>query len=123
MPVDRIEQRAENREISGYRQGGSHPPYLSPKRHADKTVEQLAEVFRYTLRGSESEWSLLEDEMDFVQAYLEVEQARFGSRLDFRIEVDDSIRSVRIPTMVVQTLVEAEQTDRLGGFRISLPAD
>jgi LytS/YehU family sensor histidine kinase len=48
---------------------------------ADATVERLAEVFRYTLRRSEAEWALLEDELEFCQSYLEVEQARFGDRL------------------------------------------
>ena len=73
---------------------------------ADRTVEQLAEVFRYTLRRSESEWVRLEDELAFVRAYLEVEQARFGRRLQFRIEADSSVERVRVPTMMVQTLVE-----------------
>jgi len=73
---------------------------------ADNTVEQLAEVFRYTLRGSEKEWALLEDEMDFVRSYLDVEQARFGERLTVDVRVAEAVRRVRIPTMIVQTLVE-----------------
>jgi len=73
---------------------------------ADSTVEQLAEVFRYTLRGSEKEWARLEDELDFVGSYLDVEQARFGERLGVSIEIDDDVKHVRVPTMVVQTLVE-----------------
>lgn len=73
---------------------------------ADRTVEQLAEVFRYTLRRSEAEWTLLDEEMDFVRAYLEVEQARFGARLRFQVECDGSLRGARIPAMIVQTLVE-----------------
>jgi GAF domain-containing protein len=73
---------------------------------ADATVEKLAEVFRYTLRRSESEWTLLEDELEFVQAYLEVEQARFGTRLGFEVVVDPRARSLRVPAMMVQTLTE-----------------
>jgi len=45
---------------------------------ADRTIEQLADVFRYALRGAESEWAILDDELEFVRAYLEVERARFG---------------------------------------------
>ena len=51
---------------------------------ADRTIEQLADVFRYALRGAESEWAVLDDELDFVRAYLEVERARFGERLQRR---------------------------------------
>ncbi|HEU5179193.1 MAG TPA: histidine kinase [Candidatus Polarisedimenticolia bacterium] len=81
---------------------------LIPKdpRRADRAVEQLAEVFRYTLRRSESDWSRLEEEIDAVRAYLDLEQARFGARLQCRIQVDPAVRDARIPTLVVQTLVE-----------------
>ncbi len=81
---------------------------LIPKdpRRADRAVEQLAEVFRYTLRRSENDWSRLEEEIDAVRAYLDLEQARFGARLQCRIQVDPGVRDARIPTLAVQTLVE-----------------
>jgi Histidine kinase len=74
---------------------------------AEQTIEQLAEVFRYTLRGSEREWVRLEDEFDAVRAYLDVEQSRFRDALQVRMESDsDDVRNARIPAMLVQTLVE-----------------
>ncbi len=73
---------------------------------AEETVEGLADIFRYTLSRSDKEWARLEDEMEFLRAYLEVEQARFGPRLEFTIEMDDDVRDARVPTMIVQTLVE-----------------
>ena len=73
---------------------------------ADRAVEQLAEVFRYTLRRSETEWARLEDEADLARAYLDVEQARFGSRLAHAIDIAPEVRDRRVPTMMLQTLVE-----------------
>jgi LytS/YehU family sensor histidine kinase len=73
---------------------------------ADRTIEQLADVFRYALRGAESEWAVLDDELDFVRAYLEVERARFGERLQTDVKIDAAARGARVPTMMVQTLVE-----------------
>ena len=73
---------------------------------ADRTVEKLADVFRYTLRGSDQEWALLGEELEFVEAYLAIEQARFGKRLEVRIAVDEGIRGERVPGMMLQTLVE-----------------
>jgi signal transduction histidine kinase len=73
---------------------------------ADAAVEQLAEVFRYTLRRSEQEWAPLDQELAFARAYLDVEQARFGSRLSFSIESDPSLGGVQVPSMLLQTLVE-----------------
>jgi len=73
---------------------------------ADRTVEQLADIFRYTLRGSEREWASLEDELDFARSYLEVEQARFGDKLQVEVEATPEVAGLRIPTMMVQTVVE-----------------
>jgi len=73
---------------------------------AEKTIEQLAEVFRYTLRRSDREWVTLEEELEAVRAYLDVEQERFGDRLAVRVACADEAMHVRIPAMVVQTLVE-----------------
>jgi LytS/YehU family sensor histidine kinase len=73
---------------------------------ADRAVEQLAEVFRYTLRRSESEWASLKEEMEAVKAYLDLEQARFGARLQYRVTLSPGVEEARIPALVVQTLVE-----------------
>ena len=73
---------------------------------ADAAVEQLAEVFRYTLRRSEQEWAPLDQELAFARAYLDVEQARFGKRLEYAIEADPSILHAHVPSMLLQTLVE-----------------
>jgi hypothetical protein len=78
----------------------------SNPRAADRTIEQLADVFRYALRGAESEWAALGDEADFVLAYLQVERARFGDRLEVDVRIADAVRRARVPTMAVQTLVE-----------------
>ena len=73
---------------------------------ADAAVEQLAEVFRYTLRRSEQEWAPLDQELAFARAYLDVEQARFGKRLDYTIDADDAAARAHVPSMLLQTLVE-----------------
>ena len=77
-----------------------------PPRLADETIEQLAEVFRYTLRASEKEWVRLEEELEFVAAYLRVEQARFGPRLHVEFNVDPAAAALPIPAMTIQPLVE-----------------
>ena len=73
---------------------------------AEQTVEQLAEVFRYTLKRSETEWARLGDELEFVHAYLDVERARFGARLKVQMDIAPETVEIRIPSMMVQTLVE-----------------
>ncbi len=73
---------------------------------ADETIEHLAHVFRYTLRKSANEWVPLAEEVEFVMAYLRVEQARFGARLRVDVDLDPSAAAVPIPAMSVQPLVE-----------------
>jgi signal transduction histidine kinase len=73
---------------------------------ADAAVEQLAEVFRYTLRRSEQEWAPLDQELAFARAYLDVEHARFGKRLSFEIHADEAAPHALVPSMLLQTLVE-----------------
>jgi two-component system LytT family sensor kinase len=73
---------------------------------ADEAVEQLAEVFRYTLRKSESEWAPLDQELAFARAYLDVEQARFGQRLTVAIDAAHAAPPPLVPSMLLQTLIE-----------------
>jgi signal transduction histidine kinase len=73
---------------------------------ADEAVEQLAEVFRYTLRRSDSEWAPLDQELTFARAYLDVEQARFGQRLTATIDSDHLPPAPLVPSMLLQTLLE-----------------
>jgi signal transduction histidine kinase len=75
-------------------------------RRADAAVEQLAEVFRYTLRRSDSEWAPLDQEVAFARAYLDVEQARFGERLSCSIDSDHRSPAPQVPSMLLQTLIE-----------------
>jgi len=91
---------------------------LDPDR-AERTIEQLGEVFRFTLRGSEREWVRLDDELEAVRAYLDIEQARFRDSLQVRIEYGNDVRNVRVPAMILQTLVE--NATRHGVGAISTP--
>jgi GAF domain-containing protein len=84
---------------------------------AERTIEQLAELFRYTLRRSDREWVTLDEELDVVCAYLDVEQERFGDHLATRIEASGEARQMRIPAMIVQTLVENAVKHGVGRIR------
>jgi len=73
---------------------------------AEATVERLAEMFRYVLAGSERTLVPLEEELAFVDGYLEIEQARFGERLRLTREVAPEALSVPVPSLILQPLVE-----------------
>jgi two-component sensor histidine kinase len=73
---------------------------------AEATVERLAEMFRYVLNGSERQMVPLRDELEFVDGYLEIERARFGSRLCVTRKVAVEALDAPVPSLILQPLVE-----------------
>jgi two-component system, LytTR family, sensor kinase len=69
------------------------------------TLMQLTALLRGVLR-SEGEFTTLGRELELVEHYLKIEHERFEERLRVRIDVPPSLRAVRIPTLVLQPLVE-----------------
>jgi signal transduction histidine kinase len=73
---------------------------------AQGTLMRLTSLLRGVLRRSTTEFSRLGDEIALVQAYLEIEEARFEERLRVRITVDAGLHDVMIPSLLLQPLVE-----------------
>jgi signal transduction histidine kinase len=73
---------------------------------AEASIERLAQMFRYALTGSERRQVPLEEELAFVDDYLEIERARFGKRLRITREIDPQALSVPVPSLILQPLVE-----------------
>jgi signal transduction histidine kinase len=82
---------------------------------AEATVERLAEMFRYMLAGSERGLVPLEEELSFVDSYLEIERARFGERLRVTCEVAPEALDVPVPSLILQPLVENAVRHGRGG--------
>ena len=73
---------------------------------AQDAVTRLAKTLRYTLTSPQDELVTLSQELDIVADYLELESMRFEDRLRIEIHVPDDAAGVRIPVMLLQTLVE-----------------
>ena len=73
---------------------------------AGETIDRLAQVFRYALRVSDQEWTSLGEEVEFIEAYLRIEQARFGDRLRVEFDVDPAAGRIAIPALSIQPLIE-----------------
>jgi hypothetical protein len=69
------------------------------------TLMQLTALLRGVLK-SEGEFTTLGRELDLVEHYLKIEHERFEERLRVSIDVPQSLRGLRIPTLVLQPLVE-----------------
>lgn len=74
-------------------------------RDARRMVLNLAEIFRYFLRGHRTVIPLFE-ELRIVEAYLEIEALRLGDRLETELIVSNAAKSTLIPILSIQPLVE-----------------
>jgi LytS/YehU family sensor histidine kinase len=68
-------------------------------------VLAFADYVRSKLAGA-PELVTLEEELRHVQSYLELEQARFGDQLAVVVDVTPDALTVRLPSFLVQPLVE-----------------
>lgn len=72
---------------------------------ARRLTIKFAEFFRDSLER-QSQFTTLEEELNYVNLYLGLEQARFGSRLKIYRRVDKDARSMMLPSLMIQPIVE-----------------
>jgi two-component system, LytTR family, sensor kinase len=72
----------------------------------EKMATSLSSLFRYSINKEDKTYSTVNEELDMVEKYLEVEKVRFGDKLDYTIEADENIRKKDIPKFIIQPLVE-----------------
>lgn len=73
---------------------------------AERMVEKLAEVFRYGLFAFEKEVVPLTEELAFIDGYLDLEEERFGDRLQLKRSIEPGTLSIMVPPLILQPLVE-----------------
>jgi sensor histidine kinase YesM len=73
---------------------------------ARQTLERLSGIFRGTLLASEKSTVPLRNEMELVNAYLDVERARFGKRLLVEESIAPETLDLPVPPLILQPLVE-----------------
>jgi signal transduction histidine kinase len=73
---------------------------------AERTVERLAALLRFSLDATGRGLVPLEHELKIVTDYLEIERTRFGERLAYAIDVDADAAGIELPPLAIQTLVE-----------------
>ncbi|MCW5908700.1 MAG: histidine kinase [Chitinophagales bacterium] len=76
--------------------------------NAQLYLGKFSELTRKVLDASGTEFISLQEEVEMLQLYLELEKLRFGSELHYTIYVDEQLdaEQVKIPSMIVQPFVE-----------------
>jgi signal transduction histidine kinase len=73
---------------------------------ANKMLSRLGDLLRLTLEQVDQQEVPLQQELEFLRRYLEIEQIRFGDRLQLRVNVDPSTLNAAVPNLILQPLVE-----------------
>ncbi len=73
---------------------------------AERILTQMANLLRFSLDASQAGLVSLDREIKIVEDYLDIERARFGERLQYRIAVPDDLRFAQLPPLALQTLAE-----------------
>jgi sensor histidine kinase YesM len=92
---------------------------VDPER-AERLMERMAALLRFSLDAHARGLVPLDQEMKIVRDYLEIEQARLGTRLRYQVDTPGDAGDLRLPPLAVQTLIEnsikyAVAPDRQGG--------
>ena len=73
---------------------------------ADRMISRLSDLLRLTFDVAGASAVSLQEELEFLQKYLEIEQIRFQDRLSVLYDVDAETLDAEVPRLILQPLVE-----------------
>lgn len=73
---------------------------------ARKMIQQLSDFLRGTLKKDEEQCVELQEELEHLKLYLEIEKVRFGHRLAVDIDFHEESLKMNIPPLLLQPIVE-----------------
>ncbi|XOI99281.1 cache domain-containing sensor histidine kinase [Paenibacillus polymyxa] len=93
-----------------------------------RMVVAMSRLFRYIISSSQQdEWVTIADELEHAERYLQIMQMRLGERMQWEIQLSNTVRKVAIPKLLIQPLVENAILhgieSKLGPGKISIHVD
>jgi len=73
---------------------------------ADRMLARLSDLLRLTLDSIARPEIRLNEELEFLEKYLHIEQVRLGDRLTVEFDVDPEVLDATVPALILQPLVE-----------------
>jgi two-component system LytT family sensor kinase len=115
--LDRAEVRALRAQISPHFVYNALTTIASfirtdPVRARELLIE-FADFTRYSFRTA-GEYTTLQDELTNIERYVRLEKARFGNRLNIKLQIAPEVLSVVLPFLALQPLVENAVRHGLG---------
>jgi len=73
---------------------------------AEEMIEALSDLLRLTLRATDRQEVTVREELQFLERYLQIEQTRFGDRLQIERDITPDTLDGMVPILIFQPLVE-----------------
>jgi sensor histidine kinase YesM len=73
---------------------------------ADSIITRLGDLLRYSITAEQTPWVTFDQEMQVMNSFLEIAKLRFEDRLQTKVDIQESARSIQIPVMLLQPLLE-----------------
>ena len=69
-------------------------------------IDRMSDTFRYILQNGQTGMTTLGEELDYIEAYKYLFEIRYAGKFFVDIDIDESHRSRRLPTLSLQPLIE-----------------
>lgn len=76
------------------------------KESSKQFLVRFAQVYRKMLQSSSEDLISLEEELEFIESYTFLLDARFGVAMNVRMDVSDECRAMMLPPLTIQMLIE-----------------
>ena len=76
-------------------------------------IEDISDIFRYTLQDEPLDTVPLESELDFTRQYINVLKTRFANKLSYSIEMEENAADGRLPVLTMLPLLENISTHNM----------
>jgi LytS/YehU family sensor histidine kinase len=73
---------------------------------ARRMISRLGDFLRLTLENAGTQEVTMQQELEFLNGYLEIERVRFQDRLTTSVTVDPQVLDHRVPNLILQPIVE-----------------
>ena len=104
---------------------GAQLAMLEDAERTYRYIQNVADFFRYNVRKNH-ESVTLQEELQLVDTYIYILNVRFAGEIDFHTDIDARLTDVRIPSMILQPIVEnsvnhgIRNIDRRGRIELSV---
>jgi len=71
-----------------------------------RMIAKLSALLRHTLEGSSEQEVSLEQELQFLDSYLDIQQIRFQGHLEVHREIEPGVLDALLPNLILQPLLE-----------------